>query len=276
LIKEGAGQRGAFSGPLNPFIAEDLAARLNEAGAQQALARSTEELNRWGLVPVLNDWGYWQSLGNNPALALPALQRVVEIAPERAVAWRNLGDAARGSLRGNLSDEERTRLTRLALDAYAVYQRLGGRGEPGMADFAAFNALTASQLDPCHLVVEYYRRGRQREIDGVPQPVQVHGKGVWLMVIYEGTGHFPAVMATDESNRVVAQNPFRGAATLSEREISNIVLISSRGTVYAVLETSGVPVSVRDWDGRQLCRFSADVPAPGDAGRAVLHLLSPE
>jgi hypothetical protein len=144
-----------------------------------------------------------------------------------------------------------------------------------MADFAAFNALTASQLDPCHLVIEYYRRGRQREIDGVAQPVHMNGTRLWLTVTYEGTGHFPAIEATDESGRAVAQTSFGLGARLKEEAIiSNIVLISSGGRVYAVFEKSGVPVSVRDWDGRQLCRFSADVSAPDGAGRVELRPLT--
>jgi hypothetical protein len=140
LINESVGLRGASSGSVNPFIAEDLAARLNEAGAQQALARSSEELRRWGLVPVVNNWGYWQSLGNNPAVALPTLQRVVEIAPERAVAWRNLGDAARASLPGDLSDGPAggagsTRRAILPRTSSSICLQLGsfGRIAPGVA-----------------------------------------------------------------------------------------------------------------------------------------------
>jgi hypothetical protein len=144
-----------------------------------------------------------------------------------------------------------------------------------MADFAAFNALTASQLDPCGLVIEYYRRGRQREIDGVAQPVDVNGSRLWLTVTYEGSGHFPDIEATDESGRVVAQ-PFGLAAALKGEVISNIVLVSTGGRVYAVFEKSGVPVSLRDSDGRQLCRFSADVSAPDGAGRVELHPIKPE
>jgi uncharacterized protein len=251
------GEDAAQIGSLNPFTADELASRLAAAGAQQALGLSTDELRQQTLVDVLAGWGHWQAHSNHPAFAIATLQRVLAIDPQDSSAWRDLGDAARAALAGAPDAAERLRLTQIALPAYAAYRERGGRIEPGMADFIGFNA-THEPQELCQRVSEYQRRGRLAEIAGVTRPADVEGNGreVWLDVTYEGTGHFPAVEATDGRGQVL-QGSFGQGAVYQEaaRQVSDIVLLAADGRVYAVFEKAGALLSVRDWSGREVCHF---------------------
>jgi hypothetical protein len=261
LMREYERLRGASSDMPPPSIFDMLAARLGDAGAREALGKSGDQLKQWGLVSVLNNWGNWQSRGTEPAAAIATFQRMVEISPDRAMAWRNLGDAARASLSGALAEPERTRLTKLALDAYSTYHKLGAHEDPEVADFIAFNALNAPHEDVCHLVAEYYSRGRQHEIAGISQPVDVNGSGrkLDLTVQFGGSLVIPHVRVIGEKGEALPSEPAFGLASTENNAgaMSNIVLVPSGGAVYAVTESQGAPLALRDWSGRQICHFSA-------------------
>lgn len=228
-------------------VADARAVTLGGAGLQQALGMDTEDLKKDGLVTVLADWGRWQSGSSDPASAIGTLQRVLEVEPARLGSWRDLGAAARRALADNRDPAERLRLTRIGLAAYAAYRQHGGRLEPDMADFMAFNATNAPQ-DLCQLVSGYARRGRLEEITGVTQPVDVDGRKLWLDVRYEGSGHYPALVALDTNGLV----QLFGAAASAD----DIVFLYSGGSVYALNEKAGAPDSLTDSNGREVCDFS--------------------
>jgi hypothetical protein len=233
-------------------------------------------MSRAELVVILNDWGFWQSRGTKPAEAIPILQRVVELAPTRAVAWRNLGDAARASLSGAIANPERKRLTQLAIGAYATYRRLTGHDEPEMTDFIEFNALNAPQDEVCRFVAAYYSRGRQQEIAGVANPVDVDGSGrkLNLEVGFAGSPTTPYVRVTGRYGEVLepaaAFGPLRpfhdgswesapafGLGEGNAGRMDKIVLIPFGGAVYAVTETGGEPVALNNWSGHRVCELTA-------------------
>ena len=261
LMQEYERLRASSSDGLPASTFDSLASRLGDAGASEALDKPSDQLNQMGLVPVLNNFGFWQSRGTNPATALPTLQRVVEVAPTRAVAWSNLGDAARASLSGAIPDAERARLTKLALDAYGSYQKLTGRTEPEMADFVEFNSDNAPHEDVCPFVAEYYSRGRQREISGVAQPVDVDGSGqkVNLDVQFGGSLVIPyARVASSDGKELPSEPAFGlGSTEANAGAMNNIAFIPFGGAVYAVTETGGAPVVLNDWAGKQICHFTA-------------------
>lgn len=262
LMQEYEQLHASASGELPPYIFESLASSLADAGATEALAETPAQLTRSGLVAILNNWGYWQSRGTRPAAAIPTLRRIAEIVPVSAVAWRNLGDAARASLSGAVPALEQERLTRLALSAYATYRKLTGHYEPDMADFVAFNAFNAPRDNVCHFVAEYYTHGRRQEISGVAGPIDVDGSGrkVNLEIRYGGSLLIPYVHVTDEKGRVVL-GPAFGLGYTENNASGNILLVPFGASVYAVTESGGAPTALYDWSGRQICDFTASYTA---------------
>jgi hypothetical protein len=93
-----AERKKVFSGNLASFY-QRLATALEDAGVTELV-----DGPKAGLVPpefrvaVLNDYGFWVSRTNDPSRAIRILQKVLELAPTRAIAELNLGDAARSSL----------------------------------------------------------------------------------------------------------------------------------------------------------------------------------
>jgi hypothetical protein len=254
---------------------DSLASRLGDAGAREAFANIPHEMSQSEVVEILNDWGYWQSRGEKPAEAIPILQRVVELAPTRAVAWRNLGDAARASLSGAIADPERKRLTQLAIDAYGRYRKLTGHYQPDMKDFIEFNALNAPQDDVCGFVAAYYSRGRHQEITGVANPVDVDGSGkkvnLEASILYAGKPDqqpYVKVTGEDGEERESARAFGFGEGSPNEGEGDRIDLIPFGGAVYALTEEEEVSekevkdqkgglVGLYNWSGRRVCHFTA-------------------
>jgi hypothetical protein len=71
-----------------------FARQLANAGGSEVLAQKPHLASKEEEARILNDWGFWTSKGSNPAKAIPILQRVVTITPQRLIAWKNLADAA--------------------------------------------------------------------------------------------------------------------------------------------------------------------------------------
>jgi hypothetical protein len=232
---------------------DGLASRLGDAGAKQALANTPPQMTRSELAVILNDWGFWQNRGTKPADAIPTLQRVVELAPERAAAWRNLGDAARASLSGAITNPERKRLTRLAIKAYDTYRELTGQYQPDMKDFIEFNALNAPHKDVCRFVAGYYSRGRQHEITGVANPVDVDGSGRKLNLEVIGWPRIPYVKVIGADGKEQESAPAFG----TPEDGRDIAFIPFGGAVYAVIEDRGEPAALNNWSGRRVCDFTA-------------------
>lgn len=235
-----------------------LAAELAAAGAEQALHLPIELIRRADLVSVLNNWGFWQSRGSAPLDAVPTLRRVTEIAPGRAVAWDNLGDAIRRGLTGELTESERARLTRLALDAYGRYHTLTGKASAEAADFTAFNTLNAP-TELCARIAAYRNHSRMGEISVTRGTFDPDGSGrkVKLEVRYGGSLVLPYVFAEDDAGHEVANVISSDHGTVAHTPGDSMLLIPFGDRVYALDLSSAGPEAVWDWQGRFVCHFTA-------------------
>lgn len=66
---------------------------LREAGVQKVLEKEPEGMSKGKYVHLLNDYGFFLSeTENRYEEALPILKKVIELSPNRAVAYLNLGD----------------------------------------------------------------------------------------------------------------------------------------------------------------------------------------
>ncbi len=177
-----------------------LAAAMKDAGAAELMSEAAVSLPRATRVQILNDYGFWLSRTNEPGDAVPVLKKVTEIDPGRVVAQLNLADAAIAALPKAGTWDEKKALSEIVVNARGAYRRLTGKMIPGEAEFAAFNAATAANEDICDYIAGFYNRGRQDEMFGFPDPVDIAGDGVkrHVYIYHEGTANFPGIVATTE------------------------------------------------------------------------------
>jgi hypothetical protein len=203
-----------------------LAAALEDAGVTELV-----EGPKAGLVSpefrvaVLNDYGFWLSRTNDPRKAIPILQKVLELAPTRAVAELNLGDAARASVTVAETWAEKGKLVALGLQAYAAYQKLAGKEAPEASEFQALHTAPSVNENVCSYVAAFYNQGRQVEIWGYPDPVDIAGDGKLrhVYIFDEGTAHIPVIIA---STKPVAE---ADRVTESEKEPPEVDFRRTRG-----------------------------------------------
>jgi hypothetical protein len=152
-------------------------------------------------IAILNDYGFWLNRTRDPRKAIPILQKVLELAPTRAVAELNLGDAARSSLTVAETWAEKGKFITMASQAYAAYQRLAGKEAPAAHEFQALHATPSVNESVCSYVAAFYNFGRQPEMWGYPDPVDIAGDGKLrhVYLLDEGTAHVPVIFASTKA-----------------------------------------------------------------------------
>ena len=202
LLTQYNDSRARHGGKLNNALAsadlyDQLVAAMKDVGVTKLMSNEGG-LTHSARVKILNDYGYWLSQTNEPWTAVPVLTKVVELAPRRAVAQMNLANAALTALPLAGTWQEKRALSETVVKARAAYQRLTGKTLPGAAGFAAFNVVTAANDDVCDYVAGFYNRGRQTEMFGFPNPVDIAGDGKlrYVYIYHMGTAHVPGIVAT--------------------------------------------------------------------------------
>jgi hypothetical protein len=199
LLAQYADDPGAARSLENFYVG--LAVTLEDAGVRDLLldakAGSVPETAR---VAVLNDYGFWLSKSSDPVNAVAVLRKVVALAPARAVARLNLGDAARSALAKVPTWAEKTAFVQIGLQAYADYRELTGRDAPAAHEFELLHGGGAVTNDVCTYVAAFYDHGRQSELWGYPDPVDIAGNGKLLHIYIssQGTAHVPVIVTTRE------------------------------------------------------------------------------
>ncbi|GBQ43506.1 hypothetical protein AA11237_3295 [Acidocella aminolytica 101 = DSM 11237] len=194
-------------------VMEKVTGPLEGAGVQVLL---TED---GGITPaqrieILNDYGFWLYKQGRAFDAAAVLQVVVQLAPQRAVAWLNLGDAFvlelgkhDGAFNPNpneiklpprLTWSDGQALTHQAIDAYRHYLALGGVPNEHVQDFLALNQRNAPQGNVCAFVTAYANAGRLDEL-GISGngPINLTGDGrpYYVYSIINGTADVPGLLA---------------------------------------------------------------------------------
>jgi hypothetical protein len=250
-----------------------LTGALEDAGVKELLDDA-----KAGLVPhaarisILNDYGFWLSKTDNPRNAVPVLQKVIELAPARAVAHLNLGDASRSSVTLAETWEQKSRLSTIGMKAYSAYQKLAGKDAPDAREFQALHAAGSVSENVCSYVAAFYNRGRQEEMWGYPDPVDIAGDGKLrhVYIFDQGTAHIPVIFASTkavpEEERVV-----EGLSGGDEVDFSRTVDQSSaeeygswpefhvlpfRDGYYLVYQEDGGPVAVVKPNAGTVCKFN--------------------
>jgi hypothetical protein len=254
---------------LTDFYAH-LATMLEEAGVKSLLDEGVPELMPSAVrADILNDYGFWLSKTQDPKKAIPILQKVVGFAPDRAVAWLNLADAVRSSLALAVTWKEKTGLAKIGLQAYSSYQALTGTHLPAADEFEFLYANPTVSRDVCAYVAAFYTRGRQVELWGYPDPVDLTGDGTLrhVYIFDEGTAHIPVILSSTkeipEQDRLVASfNDDEVDFSRTDRSQSDngswpeLHMMPFRNGYYLVYQEDGGPVAVVKPNGGTVCRFT--------------------
>ena len=247
-----------------------LATMLEGAGVKSLLDEGIPERMPLALrAKILNDYGFWLSKTNDPKMAIPVLQKVVGLAPDRVVAWLNLADAIRSSLGLAVTWEQKADLAKIGLQAYSSYQRLTAKHLPGAEDFELLYANPTVGRDVCSYVAAFYTQGRQAELWGYPDPVDVAGDGKLrhVYIFDEGTAHLPVILASTkeipEEDRLV-ESFNEGEVNFDRTDRSQIEkngswpelhMLPFRNGYYLVYQEDGGPIAIVKPNAGTVCRF---------------------
>jgi len=164
-------------------------AQLRQAGIKQLLAEQPQGLTLGQRVLMLNDYGFWLykwSGRDKVSLALAAenLNKVVELAPDRASAWLNLGDLQRKLAGFAETDPEKAALWRDARQDFDRYKQLSGKDAPAAAEMAAFDlsAFVNSSAGICEYVAAAANHGALGLISSSTGKVEAEGKAITFSV----------------------------------------------------------------------------------------------
>ena len=145
----------------------------------------------------------------------------------------------------------------------------------------ALHAAGSVSENVCSYVAAFYNRGRQEEMWGYPDPVDIAGDGKLrhVYIFYQGTAHLPVIFASTKAvpeedqlvealaedaevnfNRTVDQSSAEEHGSRPE-----IHILPFRDGYYLVDQEDGGPVAVVKPNAGTVCRFNRSFTA--DAGR---------
>ena len=168
----------------------------------EALLWDYEGLTPFLRVRILNDYGFWLWKANDTVNAVRVLKAVVRLAPLRAVAWLNLGDAQATLLRPTgpwdppQTWEDKLALTREAITSYQHYLVLTKSPVQHVNDFLAFNLLNFREgEDACKFVTSLANAHRLLDlgIAGIGPFDLLHDGNKYY--VYIGDGSSPRIGA---------------------------------------------------------------------------------
>jgi len=255
-----------------------LTAALEDADVKELL-----DDTKAGVVPpgtriaILNDYGFWLSKTNDPRISIPVLQKVTELAPARAVAQLNLGDAARSGVAAAETWEQKNKFATIGMKAYSAYQKLARKDAPGAYEFQVLHATGPVSETVCSYVAAFYSHGRQDEMWGYPDPVDIAGDGKQrhVYIFDQGTAHVPAIFA---STKAVPEEERLNGALGGDGEVDfnrtvnqsraeeyggrpELHVLPFRDGYYLVYQEDGGPAVVVKPNRGTVCRFKRNFAA---------------
>ncbi len=181
--------------------ARDTISGLKTAGIDHASKRKPSGMSDRVLAEILNDYGFFLSKARRSQEALDVYKRAIQLNPNRAVAYLNLGDSLRNQLSQADSFKEKIELTKEIKRAYLQYKKLHGKSTTAIDSFLALNVVDNPIADFCEYVAAYANQGRLRELFGRGDSVLKADESGTMQVniIYQGTANLPWVRVIDNS-----------------------------------------------------------------------------
>jgi len=250
-------------------LSADLAAKLEEAGVGSLLDdRMADQVQPALRAEILNDYGFWLSKTSEPGKAIPVLQKVVALAPDRAIAWLNLADAVRSAQGRAVTWDDKSGLVKIGSQAYSRYQALTAERSPAAEEFEFLYADPFVGNNVCSYVAAFYTRGRQAELWGYPDPVDLAGNGrLWHVYIFDqGTAHIPAIVSSARAlseGELLTESLDKGGVNFDRTDPApsesgswpELHMLPFRDGYYLVYQEDGGPVAVVKPNAGTVCRF---------------------
>lgn len=247
-----------------------LATMLEDAGVKSLLDENVpERMPRVVRAAILNDYGFWLSKAGNPKSAIPVLQKVTRLDPDRVVSWLNLADVVHSSITRASTWEEKAALATVGLQAYAGYQQRTARRLPAAEEFEFLYANPSIGNDVCTYVAAFYTRGREAELWGYPDPVDIAGDGTLrhVYIFDQGTAHIPVILSSrkeiPEQDRLVesfnkdeVDFDRTDQSQLENGSWPELHMLPFRGGYYLVYQEDGGPVAIVKPNAGTVCRFN--------------------
>ena len=201
----------AYSGALRQYHRRDLKQEhqradaansiLKASGIERVVDKKVAGLPDSKMAEILNDYAFFleRSLYPDDKQSISIFKRVIQLDPERSVAYLNLGDSLRRQLPSVNSFQEKINLSKEVKAAYARYTQLAGRSTSDTDNFMALNLVDSPITNFCEYVSTYNSHERLKEIFGLGESVPEAGGQANMRIEtgYEGTAHIPSVSLID-------------------------------------------------------------------------------
>ena len=181
---------------------------LEAAGIKQSIDKIPQGMSNLTLAGILNDYGFFLSKSFRNKEAVEIFERVIQLNPDRTVAYLNLGDSLRSQLPTAASPQEKIEMTKRIKSAYQQFKQHGGQYTTEINSFMTFNIVDFPKMDICEYIATYTNQGRLREILGSGESVvKADGKGTMRVNIEtQGTANMPSLSLIDNNtNQEITQ-----------------------------------------------------------------------
>lgn len=174
---------------------------LKAAGIDSVVDNKLSGISDKQLAEILNDYGFLleRSLYSDEEKAISIYKRAINVDPNRAVAYLNLGDSLRRQLSFVNEFQVKIDQSKEIKAAYVKYKQLTDRSTSDIDNFLSLNIVDNPITDFCKYVSAYNSHERLHEIFGKGESV-LEESGQNKMRIetgYEGTAHVPVVKLID-------------------------------------------------------------------------------
>jgi hypothetical protein len=251
--------RSARSADAAKYAGGAAARGIEDAGVEELLKDGGLNLALADRIHILNDYGFWLSQAEDDR-ALSVLEKVIQLDPNRAVAWLNLGDAARAQIAPADTDDQKSSLWSAAKAAYARYQSLSGKVAAGAGKILAFNvpnSLSAAQ-DVCDYVADAFNHEGESEISSQSGSVK-SPSGILNFEIESDGGSCSTPIVHVEDDPDYQQRPeFSILDSGRGKECgdpNDVLIVPFKGKQYLVSIVDGGPIGAVEPLKGEVCRI---------------------
>lgn len=253
---------------------QGAAQTLVQAGINQILYEKPSTMPTEAYVGLLNDYAFFIGPYGKAEQALGILNRVIQIFPDRGVAYLNRAEIRYGML---LLSQLRTQKEKLdaakeIMTDYDTYKRLTKRQVEWLERFSAFNLASYPQnIGVCDFIKKYYEAQnapsglpRMDEISIESRHIDINNDGIEEDVEFEpgkvGYKTYGAISFHDPSGKLMK---FAGSASKKPDQGWGFKIFAFEGRTYKLLPMNDV--SYIDHDKEKLVCESqwGDIPAGG-------------
>lgn len=242
--------------------------KLAGAGIERLIDHVVDGISPTQRVLMLNNYGLWlyQWLRFEPhALRTSArmLQKVVELSPDRSVAWLNRGNTLRALIPLAETENEKANLWRGAESSYARYKGLSGKEASEAAELGEIDLpqLVRQSKNVCDYVAGAYNRDSGSFIASPAGTVAAEDGTTTTFVVgwVGGSCAWPTIKTAGCESEICHDedklSQFHFAGQNFGAAPGSIVIVPFHGKYYTVAVSDHAPVQVIDPISGPVCRF---------------------